>query len=294
VEELTPRVSVLVTVYNRESYLRDTLQSILASTFTDIEVIVVDDCSADTSLKIAQECAEQDSRLQVHSNKQNLGDYPNRMKAASLARGCYIKYVDSDDLIAPEGLEVMMRAMEAHPEVVLGLCQGETDPEHPYPEFLTPEAAYQRHFLGRGCLTCGPSGAIMRRDAFEKCGGFRDWGVASDNDLWLRLAAAGPVLFLPPALIWWRRHSGQEYSRIDVTMAYLLNRYRIKCEALGVAACPLADEERAQALQRVTQHQARKIWSLLLRSLAPRLAFTAYRDSGMSVSQLFGGLRPYS
>jgi len=294
VEGQTPRVSVLVTVYNREAYLRDTLRSILASTFTDLEVIIVDDRSSDASLKIAQELAEQEQRLQVHSNKRNLGDYPNRNKAASLARGRYIKYLDSDDLIAPEGLETMMRAMDAHPEVVLGMCQGEAEPERARPELLTPEAAYKRHFLGRGCLNCGPSGAIMRRDAFERCGGFRDWGVASDNDLWLRLAAIGPIFLFSPALVWWRRHSGQEYTRTDVQMAYLLNRYRIKCEALSLPTCPLAEEERVCALQRVTQHQARKIWSLLLRQTAPGLAFKAFRDSGMSMSQLLGGLRPYS
>ena len=96
-----PRVSVLVTVYNREAFLRATLQSILESSFGDFEVLVVDDCSTDSSLKIAHEIAQTDSRIKVCANEKNLGDYGNRMHVAALACGTYLKYVDSDDLIDP-------------------------------------------------------------------------------------------------------------------------------------------------------------------------------------------------
>ena len=81
----SPRVSVLVTVYNREAYLAQTLRSILASSFRDFEVIVVDDCARDQSAAIAENIAAEDQRVRVVHDQTNLGDYGNRMKAASLA-----------------------------------------------------------------------------------------------------------------------------------------------------------------------------------------------------------------
>jgi glycosyltransferase involved in cell wall biosynthesis len=113
---MNPATSVLVTVYNREAYLAECLKSILASSFEDFEVIVVDDGSTDGSVEIARHFESLDSRIHVHLNPVNLGDYPNRNRAAELARGKYLKYVDSDDLIRPDGLEKMSSAMEAYPE----------------------------------------------------------------------------------------------------------------------------------------------------------------------------------
>ena len=110
-----PCVSLLVTVFNRAGFLEQTLQSILASDFRNFEVVVVDDCSTDQSLKIAESIAREDSRIRLIQNEQNLGDYGNRAKAASLARGTYLKYVDSDDLIYPPTLQVMVDAMEKNP-----------------------------------------------------------------------------------------------------------------------------------------------------------------------------------
>src|SRR5690606_2521559 len=99
----TPLVSVLMTVYNREKYIAEAIKSVLASTYQNWELIIVDDQSMDNSVAIAQSFAQKDPRIQVHVNKENLGDYPNRNRAASYAKGKYLKYVDSDDLIYPYG-----------------------------------------------------------------------------------------------------------------------------------------------------------------------------------------------
>ena len=198
----TPEVSILVTVYDRESYLEETLQSILHSTYSDFELLVVDDGSTDRSLEIAHQVAGNDDRIQVHINESTLGDYPNRLKAASLARGRYLKYVDSDDLIYPHSLAIMVESMERFPEAALGLSHSMPEDDSPYPWLLSPVQAYQKQFLGRGCLNCGPSGAIIRREAFQSVGGFRpEWAVISDKDMWYRLAAKWPTVLLPPGLI---------------------------------------------------------------------------------------------
>ncbi len=94
-----PEVSVLTTCYNRAPYIEQTIESVLSQTSQNFEYIIVDDCSTDGSYEIAKSFAEKDRRIQVHQNEKNLGDYPNRNLAASYARGRYLKFIDSDDIL---------------------------------------------------------------------------------------------------------------------------------------------------------------------------------------------------
>ena len=82
----TPQVSILTTVYNRDKYLAACIDSVLASTYQDWELIIVDDVSTDTSVAIAQRYEQKHARIKVYVNQTNLGDYPNRNKAASYAK----------------------------------------------------------------------------------------------------------------------------------------------------------------------------------------------------------------
>jgi glycosyltransferase involved in cell wall biosynthesis len=291
---MAPLASVVVTVFNRHAFLTDALQSVLDSTFEDFELIVVDDASSDGSFDLARDITAHDRRVQVYRNEKNLGDYPNRMRAASFARGRYIKYVDSDDIIYPHSLAVMVDGMERYPDAALGLVHSNPEDESPYPWCLSPEEAYRKHFLARGCLSCGPSGAIIRREAFEAIGGFEPkWGVLSDSDLWYRLAAGWPTVLLPPGLVWWRRHEQQEFSRDDAKIVYIKRGYELSNAALSGMECPLPLVERGAALQHARQHFARRVWSLALRDRRPRQAFRMFKESNLTTSQLISGLRAY-
>src|SRR6476646_10196463 len=90
-------VSVLMTAYNREKYIAEAVESVLASTYTNFELIVVDDGSTDNTVTIAKSFEARDYRIKLYINEKNLGDYPNRNKAAGYASGEYIVFVDSDD-----------------------------------------------------------------------------------------------------------------------------------------------------------------------------------------------------
>ena len=116
-------VSVLTTCYNREPFIGEAIESVLSSSFSDFEYIIVDDHSSDRSAEIARKYGKIDPRVKIYVNERNLGDYPNRSRAASLARGAYLKYVDSDDIIYPHGLQVMMECMRRFPAAGLGLSQ---------------------------------------------------------------------------------------------------------------------------------------------------------------------------
>ena len=86
-----PLVSVLITSYNREKYIASSIESVLAQTFGDFELLITDNCSTDSSVEIANEYASRDARIRVVVNETNLGQFGNRNRAMTLARGQYIK-----------------------------------------------------------------------------------------------------------------------------------------------------------------------------------------------------------
>ena len=255
-------VSVLMTTYNREKYLAEAVQSVLASTFRDFELIIVDDQSKDRSLAIARELAEKDPRIRVILNEKNLGDYPNRNKAASLARGKYLKYVDADDLIYPTGLQVLVDGMERFPEAGYGLGSLPQDKFRIFPFILSPEEAYQRHYFREQLFHKAPLSAIIRKDAFDAVGGFTGRRYLGDFEMWHLLSSRFPVVLMPHGVVWYREHEEQEmqHNRTDFTVPF---KY-LKCseEMLVSPQCPLSAGDREKALQKIHWNMARYIFGV--------------------------------
>lgn len=115
---MSPRVSVLMAVYNGEKYLREAVDSILQQTFTDLEFIIVDDGSTDTSFEIIQ--SYHDPRIRLLRNEQNLGLSLSLNKGLDQARGEYIARMDCDDISLPERLTKQVALMDSDPKV--GVC----------------------------------------------------------------------------------------------------------------------------------------------------------------------------
>ncbi len=287
-----PAVSVLVTVYNREAYLEATLRSVLASSFEDFEVIVVDDCSSDSSIDIAHLLSKTDHRIQVHRNEKNLGDYGNRNRAASLASGKYLKYLDADDLIYTHSLATMVDAMEAFPEVGLALSQNVIDPDVPYPKPYTPQEFCRAHYFGKSPIGVGPSAAIIRRECFEAIGGFSGRQFVGDTELWMKLAELWPIVTLPPALVWWRKHPDQQ-MQLELLRPEVLNvRYQWELESLR-STKQLADHEKEAAKRRLAKCHARRLLSLGLKGRRLQTAWQLFRKSGLTLRELASGLSRY-
>jgi hypothetical protein len=284
----TPLVSVLMTAYNREPYIAEAIKSVLASSFADFELIIVDDGSRDRTVEIAREFLS-DARVQLHLNATNLGDYPNRNRAAGLARGKYLKYLDSDDLIYPHGLAVMVAAMEQFPEAALGMCRP-ASPAGPYPACMTPHAAYAEHFLGNGLLDCGPTGTIVRTRCFREAGGFSGKRYVGDLEMWIKLAARWQVVQLPEGLIWWRMHAGQEYQTGTRSHDYFMV-YAMVMEALAAPDCPLSAEERGRAVARKRRRHARDLLRLAVRERQPRAAWRIMQATHFQPSDLLCAFR---
>lgn len=178
-----PVVSVLMTTYNREKLVGEAIESVLASTFQDFELIVCDDNSSDGTVNAVKELALRDSRVKLFLHDANIGDYPNRNRAAGYAKGKYLKYVDADDYIYPWGLEILVKNMEAFPEAQWGLCSLLQCRDRPFPFVLSPQAAYEYHYFGPGLFHKAPLSSIVKKDAFFEVGGFKPLRMVGDADL---------------------------------------------------------------------------------------------------------------
>jgi glycosyltransferase involved in cell wall biosynthesis len=285
----SPLVSVLLTSYNREQYLAESIDSVLAQTQRDFELIISDNCSTDRTIEIAREYERRDDRVRVSVNERNLGQFENRRHAASLARGRYLKYHDSDDVMYPHCLAVMAAALEAEPRAGFALSGSRYWPGGPCPMLLTPKLAYEREFLGSGLFQLGPAAAMFRADVYRDLGGFPLAGVASDYLFWVTACAKVNVLLVPGDLFHYRIHPGQELAdpRVEVQYAKAMS---VTWAMLNSDACPLDRAGREQAKRNFVYIAARGSYRhLQRRRFASAIAIV--RHSGVSLAEWIRYLR---
>jgi len=226
-----PLVSILMTAYNREKYIAEAIESVIVSSYKNWELIIVDDQSKDNSFKIAKQYEAKNEKIKVYLNEKNLGQFPNRNLAASYAKGKYIKYLDSDDIIYPHGLETMVNAMEQFPEAGIGFSFNNYEEKTKLPILFTPNEAFKYHFFYKGLLYIGPTGSIYNRKYFNEIGLFQDYKVASDYELNLRATINKPVVLFNRDLIWWRQHEEQEINSRNneyLILNYIINKKSLK------------------------------------------------------------------
>jgi len=184
-----PLISVVVPVFNGEKTIKETIESVLKQTFTDFELIVINDGSQDLTVEVVEKI--QDSRIQVYS-------YPNAGLAASRNRGIerstgeYIAFIDADDLWTPDKLEAQFNALKSHPEAAVAYSW--TDYIDEYSQFLgkgghtTVNGNIYPHLLLTDLLENG-SNPLIRKQAFIEVGNFDEsLSAAEDWDMLLRLA----------------------------------------------------------------------------------------------------------
>jgi glycosyltransferase involved in cell wall biosynthesis len=244
-----PLVSVLMTVYNREKYLAEAIESALSSNYEHFELIIVDDCSIDQSVAIARKYESSDSRINVYVNENNLGDYLNRNKAASYAKGKYLKYLDADDRIYYYGLEVMVNFTELFPEAGFGLGAYPED-SRAFPILLTPREIYLESFGGRvNHFDRAPGSGLIKKDVFDKMGGFSGKRMIGDYEFWFKVSRYYSMVKLPLDLYWNRIHSEQESKSDFAIKNYESLRKEVLIENLRHPDCPLSVSETEKILQ---------------------------------------------
>ena len=283
----SPLVSVLMTAYNREKYIGAAIESVMESHFTDWELIIVDDQSRDRTVEIAQDYASKDKRIKVYVNEKNLGDYPNRNKAASYAKGEFLKYLDADDLMYPYCLDIMLDAMRFFPEAAMALSQNIINDKAPYPILSLPNQTAKENFLGGIPISVGPSSAIIRRQIFEKLGGFSTEQYVGDTELWMRISFQYPIIKLQPSLIWWRIHDEQQmaYEQKDFRVAN--KRYAMNKIAIRDFKTPLDEEDRILAEKKLNRRLIMNTIRMGIYKGKISVATQMLKNSGIGVSDVF-------
>lgn len=262
-------VSVIIPVFNGEAFLAQAIESVLLQTHGKFELIVVNDGSADASGAIAESYARVDKRVRViHQERGGVAAAFNRGNAE--ARFALLARVDHDDVALPERLALQVAFMEKNEDVAavggsLRYIDREgrlTGARSTYPS--TPDAC---HAALRNA-TAGPIGnpsAMIRKEAFERCGGLRvQFDVSSDLDLWLRMDERFKLANLPDALVDYRLHGANSTSKrrfsqalnahIAKQSAFLRRRGQpdpvngwTRLELGHLRRFPMPEEERAQA-----------------------------------------------
>jgi glycosyltransferase involved in cell wall biosynthesis len=227
-----PRVSVCVPTYDGALYLGETLESILAQTFGDFEILVVDDGSTDGTLDVV--ASFKDPRLALHRNPRRLGLPDNWNRCLALARGEFVKFVFQDDTVTPSAIARLLHALEADPEAAFAFSRREIRHEGPHRERLPLVddfyanllqafyASFRQRLRGvdfvTGTLRAGrdltvnvlgePSFTLLRREAARRVGGFDPaFQQLSDLEFWLRLACGAAIAFVDEPLGMFRVHA---------------------------------------------------------------------------------------
>jgi len=207
-------VSIVMTVYNAEEYLAESIQSILNQTFTDYEFIIIDDCSTDHSLQIAQEYQKKDPRIIIHHHQQNLGIGGARNTGVNLAQGKYIAWMDADDVSMPERIEKEVSYLESNPQV--GVISSNANLINRIGDFIDEVHMPQTHLLIEWAFSfydpiINPA-VMVRRDLYTKIGEYRNLAInkgeyfPEDYDLWVRMIRETQFHNLNQPLLNLRKH----------------------------------------------------------------------------------------
>ncbi len=274
-----------MTAYNREKYIAEAIESVLASTYSNFELIILDDCSNDKTVEIAKKYVISNVKVRLYENESNLDQFPNRNRAAAYATGKYVKYLDSDDMIYDWGLKYCVELMEKYPDAGMGIFQAKNKVEE---EYIHPKEAVNNHFFHNSFLNIGPSGIILRREAFEKAGFFNpNYGVPSDMYFNIKMASLYPVVMLKREFFFYRTHKGQE---INNHYSYLYNTYPYLRDILKLPELPLSKEQKIQLITKAKRDFLIECLKYIKRTGKITPLVKAFKNSGMSWKDMISGI----
>ncbi len=250
-----PRVSVLMTTYSGARLIAESIDSVLAQSFADFELLVVDDASTDDTALVLAGYA--DPRLRILHNDRNLGVVGARNRGFAEARGAYVAPIDHDDIWLPTRLAEGVARLDADPATVLVgtricyLIDGRRIPE-PMQAAISPLLLHWMLFMDcpltystllfRRAAAQRPDGTLMRPDL----------SYADDYDLLLRMALLGRVAVLDSVLTLYRVHAG------NTTRSVAADMYRHAVQALGEHLAGLMGAEAGEGAALLVWHVGRR------------------------------------
>jgi len=204
------KISIILPVYNAEQYLPESIQSLLNQSFSDFEIVIVNDKSTDSSIDIAQKYACVDNRILIIEHIKNFGVSQARNTALSAASGEYLVFMDADDISAPERLQTQLDHMQQNDLDVCGSYMqafGAKSRALHYP-LHDIEIRRNLYFYGRTIAT--PS-VMIKRNSFKGILFNPRYSFGEDYDLWINIALNKAARFgnIPKILVHYRKHENQ-------------------------------------------------------------------------------------
>ncbi len=223
-----PTVSVIIPTYNRKDFVQEAIDSVLAQTYEDYEIIVVDDGSTDGTVDVLQ--ARYDNRIRLLW-QENRGESAARNRGIGISSGCYVALLDSDDRWLPQKLERQIAVMDGDQTVGMTFSQAWLTDEYAKPIGHAPlgnslqegEVTFQS-LLEENIVAAGGSTAMISRDVLYRIGGFDESiRYGEDWDLWLRISAKYKVSLVAEPLALIRQHrTTQSYFPSPQTIELVL------------------------------------------------------------------------
>lgn len=213
-----PKVSVIIPNYNYAKYIARTIDSVLAQTYKNLEIIVIDDGSKDNSLEILEGYGEQ---LKI-IRQQNQGVSMARNNGAASASGEYVAFLDADDIWLPAKLEKQMKRFFDDAEVgfvncAMTLIDPNDQPCGEMNEGIEGYVAKEFLYFEKGVVVGAGSTGVVARKVFEELGGFdKRLSTAADWDFCYRLATKYKIAFVREPLVLYRVHNSNMHSNIKL------------------------------------------------------------------------------
>lgn len=237
-----PKISVLMAVYNAETYLPEAIDSILKQTFSDFEFIIIDDGSTDRTTEILQQYSNKDSRIRCFQNAENHGLATSLNRGIEIARGNYIARMDGDDISLPNRLEQQIAFMENNSQV--GICGTWTKifgikKQYSKPPLHSDEIKSHLFFASP---FAHPT-VMMRKQVLNEYNLRYDAlnQTAQDYALWAKAARYTSLANLPQVLLHYRTHSVQ--SSIEKKQLQLEQTNQTRIQQLQSVGIDFSDEQ---------------------------------------------------
>lgn len=216
-----PKVSVLMPIYRTDrQYLKAVIDSILSQTFTDFELLILDDCPEDSREDVIRSYT--DKRMQYFKNESNKGISFSRNRLTTLARGNYLAVIDHDDVALPTRFEEQVRVLDSHPEIGIVGCYIELFPHTKIMSFPQNNDQIEQYLM-QGCAV-PHTGAMIRADILPDNPYEDKFSPAEDYALWCRLIGKTQFYNIPKVLMKYRIHDNnttktQENKMTNATRA---------------------------------------------------------------------------
>jgi len=264
---MNPRVSICLPTLNRRAFLPERMDSIRRQTLPDWEVIAVDSYSDDGTFEALQQWAREDWRVHVHQAERD-GVYTNINRCIERARGDYVYIATSDDTMAPDCLEKLVAALDAHPECDIGHCEVRINDDlgRYASDWWARTSVFARtsgalldrchvrrapfdgllHLLG-GTVFISLTQIVVRRSLFERIGRFDPrWGSVGDFHWNMRACLVSNIIHVPGTWAGFRIHAGQATAAVGFASAEHLRKIEeMIADALAQSAPPLESLRKA-------------------------------------------------